>query len=460
MAAWTDVSLCDVALKDSTADYGGGGWFAGGNVELRNVLVSGNNAGDQGGGLYFGEGPRAGSRHFVTDCNLVGNQAGYVGGGIVGYYVKIFNSHLENNFAWGGGGAYLEAQSTANECSIISNRADCGGGLMLAVGAAAKRCMISDNVANLEGGGVRMWLAPSAIQDCKIVGNRSEVNGGGIYAFWGTKVIGCEIKGNHAIQGVGGGAALCGPPGGTFIQNSLVLSNTAVRGGGLWLADATVQNCTIVGNSGSISGGGVHCVNGGTVENTIIFSNRSLTGSNYYNDGQGWSYSYCRVTPAIQSGPGNMDADPRFADPGHWDPNSTLDALDDDFWVDGDYHLKSQAGRWDPKAQTWVKDNMTSPCIDAGDPNSDWTAELWPHGKRINMGAYGGTAEASMSLSVIGNPADHNNDNRVDSLDLLLLSQEWLNNHLPLAGDINHDAKVDWVDFAIMALNWLEDNSG
>ncbi len=42
-------------------------------------------------------------------------------------------------------------------------------------------------------------------------------------------------------------------------------------------------------------------------------------------------------------------------------------------------------------------DDVTSPCIDAGDPNSDWTGETWPHGGRINMGAYGGTREASMS---------------------------------------------------------------
>jgi hypothetical protein len=64
----------------------------------------------------------------------------------------------------------------------------------------------------------------------------------------------------------------------------------------------------------------------------------------------------------------------------------------------GDYHLKSQAGRWDPKSQTWVLDELTSPCIDAGDPASDWTAELWPHGERINMGAFGGTPQASMSF--------------------------------------------------------------
>ncbi|MHC4738185.1 MAG: hypothetical protein ACYS9Y_04685 [Planctomycetota bacterium] len=33
----------------------------------------------------------------------------------------------------------------------------------------------------------------------------------------------------------------------------------------------------------------------------------------------------------------------------------------------------------------WVFDALTSPCIDAGDPNSHWSNETWPNGKRINM---------------------------------------------------------------------------
>jgi len=97
----------------------------------------------------------------------------------------------------------------------------------------------------------------------------------------------------------------------------------------------------------------------------------------------------------ITWGPGNIDADPCFATDGQW---STV----------GDYHLKSQAGRYDPANERWVKDGVTSPCIDAGNPDWDWSAEPWPHGQRINMGAYGGTSEASKSLSTAGCfPLDH-----------------------------------------------------
>jgi hypothetical protein len=40
---------------------------------------------------------------------------------------------------------------------------------------------------------------------------------------------------------------------------------------------------------------------------------------------------------------------------------------------------------------------VTSPCIDGGDPNDKPLNELLPNGNRINMGAYGGTLQASLS---------------------------------------------------------------
>jgi len=49
---------------------------------------------------------------------------------------------------------------------------------------------------------------------------------------------------------------------------------------------------------------------------------------------------------------GNVDVDPVFAIPGHWDPNGTPEDANNDFWVGDDYHLRPD-----------------SPCINAGDPN-------------------------------------------------------------------------------------------
>ena len=77
---------------------------------------------------------------------------------------------------------------------------------------------------------------------------------------------------------------------------------------------------------------------------------------------------------------GNIGKDPLFVDPNN-----------------GDYHLRSQAGRWDLKTQKWVRDDVTSPCVDAGDPNSLIADEPLPNNGAVNMGAYGGTSEASKS---------------------------------------------------------------
>jgi len=79
-------------------------------------------------------------------------------------------------------------------------------------------------------------------------------------------------------------------------------------------------------------------------------------------------------------GQGNINLDPLFADPNN-----------------GDYHLRSERGRYWPQHNVWVLDDVTSPCVDGGDPSADCSGERKPNGGRINMGAYGGTAYASLS---------------------------------------------------------------
>jgi len=121
----------------------------------------------------------------------------------------------------------------------------------------------------------------------------------------------------------------------------------------------------------------------------------------------------------------------------------------------GDFHLQSAAGRWNPAASIWTNDINTSPGIDAGEPNADWTGELWPNGRRKNVGAYGGTAQASMSLSPAGNKADFNHDGMVDSEDLASFVERWLVEDILLPQDINHDNQVNARDFAEFLEEWL-----
>ena len=153
-------------------------------------------------------------------------------------------------------------------------------------------------------------------------------------------------------------------------------------------------------------------------------------------------------------GPGNIEVDPCFVDAGHWDLNHTPGDPNDDFFVEGDYHLRSRVGRWDSARLRWVKDETHSLCIDAGDPYWAYEQEAWPHGRRANLGVYGDTVEASLSQCELGIRADVDNNDAVNVRDFVALGQMWLNEAAPMRVDLNKDAKVDAADLQLFSAEW------
>ncbi|MHC4645264.1 MAG: right-handed parallel beta-helix repeat-containing protein, partial [Planctomycetota bacterium] len=159
-----------------------------------------------------------------------------------------------------------------------------------------KKCNVVEN----HGAGIEWWAWPGCrypmISNCTIAANQ----GSGI-DFQGRtnpSIINCLAAGNG--------------------------------GYGIYARSPKLVNCTVVGNTLS----GLSCL-GGTVSNCIIRDNEDseIQGSpivRHSNIQGGWA------------GVGNMDADPCFVQPGHWDSNGG--------WTDGDYHL-----------------GVGSPCVDAGD---------------------------------------------------------------------------------------------
>ncbi|UCC21809.1 MAG: right-handed parallel beta-helix repeat-containing protein [Planctomycetota bacterium] len=325
-----------------------------------------------------------------------------------------------------------------------------------------------------KGGGIYCDGSSPTIEDCIITDNLAAYSyfaaGGGICCTSSSNpaIINCKIKNNitHGLNpgdfGFPGGPAYGG---GIYsssdshptIENCIIIFNTAIGGsgfgagasggdahGGGFCGRATIKNSTISNNSavggfgdpaGVSYGGGVYCSSSPTISNGIVWGN-----SAYWEAGISGSasVSYSDVQGGY-IGIGNIDADPCFVDP-----------------CNGDYHLQSAAGRWDANSESWVIDLSTSPCIDAGDPSSEWTEELWPHGGRINMGAYGGTAEASMSLSSFGSVADFNCDFVIDVVDLGMFADMWLAEDVPLKEDTNRDGVVNFLDYEDVAENWLQ----
>jgi parallel beta-helix repeat protein len=230
--------------------------------------------------------------------------------------------------------------------------------------------------------------ASPAIVNCVVTGNSGpgiEIQNAG-----NPTIINCEITLNNGpgIQMRKHAAGRRVTYNYAAITNCLIAENGQ---NGIEDGILTITNCTIAAN-------GLYGISSyePTVTNSIIYYNDRASDGVQIDSHIEATVTYSDVQGGWP-GEGNIDETPCFFGFGFWDTNGTDENFSDDFWVGGDYHLCSQAGRWEPDSQTWIKDMLTSPCIDAGDPRSDFTLEPEPNGGCINMGAYGGTPQASLS---------------------------------------------------------------
>ena len=322
------------------------------------------------------------------------------------------------------------------------------------------KCIIRDN-ADGHGGPITCQNSSPLISECIICDNIYR-DGGAITQDINSSstITNCVITRNIATSWDGYGGGVVG--GGGTISNCIIAGNIIKRGAGICHYSGLIINCSIVGNRSMYEGAGVFWFEG-ELTNCIIWGNTVEGGSVPNGDVQVWDGywtsmpAFCCIQDWERGGVCNIIADPCFISPGTWeDPCSTPDDMFDDVWLMGDYHLKSMFGRWNPNQSDWVYDAATSPCIDASDPNSDWTGELWPHGTRINMGAYGGTPQASMSPSTSGHAADLNNDYMINLSDLPVFGEAWSRKELlPCAGDVDRNGLIETADLRIVGQNWL-----
>ena len=160
-------------------------------------------------------------------------------------------------------------------------------------------------------------------------------------------------------------------------------------------SNAVLSNCTIAGNFG-VLGSSLASFMGSEVviANSILWNNDPWPLQAESDSVP--SIFYCDIEGAWP-GLGNFSADPLFALPGYWDDAGTPFDPMDDLWVLGDYHLQSTRGRFSEDMDLWIIDAQSSPGIDAGDPDVGSGSEPIPHGKRMNIGVYGGTRQGSMT---------------------------------------------------------------
>jgi parallel beta-helix repeat protein len=300
-----------------------------------------------------------------------------------------------------GGGIYCEFTGpTIDNCIVRDCSAQVGGGIggvgasPLIVDCVIEECYTGDSSRPGGRGGAIGLLSCSntTITNCIIRNNAGNYTsyGAGLYFSQSTATVaGCTISGNTAPGILQGGGAYCTGAGTDVTFRNCVFScNLADMGAGLYLDGSrgrvNVDNCTLARNelraaappatyAAAIQSSDVDLL----VTSSILWGNRGkalvISGDVY-----GYPVTYSDVEGGY-TGTGNLNADPLFADAGS-----------------EDYHLCSQFGRYSPVYGEWVRDSRQSPCIDAGDPQASQAEEPVPNGNRINMGAYGGTKQASM----------------------------------------------------------------
>jgi hypothetical protein len=281
--------------------------------------------------------------------NVISDNRAGIGAGVYcgGDSILLSGNAIDHNtgYADHGGGVYVAGTATITRNTISNNITGQGygtpygwaGGVIVTGYAHMSYNIIHDNFAPSRGGGVFVDEGGRIDADHDILYHNGSAEGGGGYL-------------------VDGGAG----PSSLYLTNCTVYGNyssTAAAGNGVYLHTdilaVVVKNCIFGGNGGDFAG---------TTAPTLSYT-----------------FTLCQDN---QAGSGNIHSNPLFADT-----------------VRHDFHLQSAHGRWNPDAQAWVNDVVSSPAIDAGDPADPFSNETPGNGGRINLGAYGNTAEASRTTA-------------------------------------------------------------
>ncbi len=334
------------------------------------------------------------------------------------------------------------------------------------------------------GGAVHNYESSPTFINCRFIDNilgggfEDYGVGAGMYNYNSSPtLIKCSFTRNRA--GRGAGMYNIREYSSPVLTNCIFSGNTATSyGGGIYNesnAAATLINCTLVGNAARYRGGGINTYEGNLIlTDCILWDNIDDYGAGqsaqaYTREGMSAVFNYNCIAGwnGELGGVGNIASYPHFAHPGYWDdPGNDEIAI----WIEGDYHLKSEGWRWDADDGRWTYDDVTSPCIDAGNPAAPLGEELltvpidptgeWGRNIRINMGVYGGTHEASIGPVNGALLVDITNDRVVNIADLAFFAAHWLQTDCrsPIwcgGADFIRNGRVGLDDFGALADDWL-----
>jgi len=317
--AFTGVTITDGYASPGDADQGSGGGIraqGGASVALTNVILTGNNATADGGGISM-ESPANNSTGTlaIMDSTISYDHAGDAGGGIetdgkgqvsIGPGTIIdFNTTVNQ-----GGGIWLDAGGAGLNItgSVISNNAAisvCGGiGNGGPGNVTISNSLVQNNTAGGFGGGFGdafINKGTLTVSNSLFFNNTALGIGGGIEEGGpSTTITGSVFQGNTS-DGDGGGVAVSSAN--TTLIDTVFRGNVAVDGGGLNVTAGTLTvtgctfdaNHTLANNGGNGntpgsggSGGGINLPTGAgavTVTNSLFLDNASGGGSVNFGGG-------------------------------------------------------------------------------------------------------------------------------------------------------------------------------
>lgn len=252
-----DVS--DLTIRDGQAVKFGGGICNDGDLTLTRCAVVGNTATNDGATTTFGGG---GIENQGT-LTLWGSRV--AGNTLVG--TQTFQQEIDNG---GGGINSVSGRLNIFDSVITGNHSFNGGGLRSSRGTFTMvGSVVSGNTATgIVGGGLELVSSVSHISDSTISDNHivGSFGNGGAFSNDGSQTVldRCVITGNSATAfgGVSSVAALeeGGPASVVTVRDSLVLGNTALKGGAFAVIDGStlaVDRTVLANNRATADGGAI-----------------------------------------------------------------------------------------------------------------------------------------------------------------------------------------------------------
>ena len=362
----------------------------GANTIFENLVITGGNTGDNGGGMY-----NDASSPTLINCTFTGNRSTKNGGGICNLESRptLSDCTFDNNVADESGGAMFNEKSSPvlTDCSFRENQSgDTGGGMYNRNGSPTlENCTFAGNSAYRSGGGIfNIENSSPILEQCTFTNNQADFAGGGMYNEGGSpQVIENTFNGNRANVG-GGIYNLESNPvvlDSSFIGNNTENSGfnersgseslvTTRQGGGMYnaLSNPTVTNCSFLDNA-SLYGGGMsnatssplvtgctftgntaaYGLGGGiyNYESTAVLADSTVCG-NFPDQVEGdWSDSGGNLIaqscdcPIDFNGDGVVDGEELTYVLGAWGTEDSVADVNDDGIVDGT-DLNSILGNW------------------------------------------------------------------------------------------------------------------